>query len=94
MLEEYQDSHQPDGEIIFLAADPAAKIKGVGTALLRELERREAGKTVFLHTDNACTYQFYEHRDFECVVEKDIVLDMGKRMVPLTCFIFSKCINK
>ena len=94
MLQEYRKDHQPDGEIIFLAADPDAQIKGVGTALLHELERREAGKTVFLHTDNACTYQFYEHRGFDRVVEKDIVLDMGKRMVPLTCFIFSKYINK
>ncbi len=34
-------SHAPDGEIIFLAADPDCKIKGVGTALLHALEEKE-----------------------------------------------------
>lgn len=38
--------------------------------LLRELEEREKGKKVFLYTDSACTYQFYEHRGFELAQEK------------------------
>ena len=92
MLARYRETNEPDGEIIFLAADPAAKVKGVGTALLAELERREVGKKLYLFTDDACTYQFYEHRGFERACEADIVLDMGKKKVPLKCFIFSKVI--
>ncbi len=90
MLAEYKENNCPDGEIVFLAADPDTKIKGIGTALLSELERREKGKTVYLYTDNACTYQFYEHRGFERSVEKDIIIDMGTKRVPLKCFLFSK----
>ncbi len=91
-LVHYLQSHTPDGEITFLAADPDCKIKGVGTALLRALEEKEKGKTLYLYTDNACTYQFYEHRGFERVEEKQIVLEMPKGKVPLTCFLYSKTV--
>lgn len=86
----YLNTNTPDGEIIFLAADPNCKIKGVGTALLNALEEREKGKTVFLCTDDACTYQFYEHRGFQRVEEKEVVLEMPKGKVPLKCFVYSK----
>lgn len=93
MFLRYAARHSPDGEIIFLAANPALKIKGTGSCLLRELERREQGKTIYLYTDNACTYQFYEHRGFARVCEKDIVLDLGKKKVPLKCLLYSKVIG-
>lgn len=93
MLRDYVKSNRPGGEIIFLAADPDCGIKGIGTKLLEELERREPGKEVYLYTDNACTYQFYEHRGFECVGEKDITLELGKKSVPLTCFLYRKKFN-
>ena len=91
-LAHYKKSNKPDGEIIFLAADPDAKIKGVGSALLHALEAKIPGKTLYLHTDDACTYQFYEHRAFQRVEEQDIVLEMPKGKVPLKCFIYSKVI--
>ena len=90
LLKHYKENHTSDGEIIFLAADPDCKIKGIGTALLNALEEIEKGKTVYLHTDDACTYQFYEHRGFIRVEEKDIVLELPKGKVPLKCMIFSK----
>lgn len=93
MLQNYLKTNDPDGEIIFLAADPDCGIKGIGTMLLAELEKREEGKKVYLYTDNACTYQFYEHRGFERVGEKDITLDLGKKSVPLTCLLYSKDIK-
>ena len=93
MLKEYLKDNKPDGEIIFLAADLEAKVKGIGTALLNEFEKHEQGKKIFLYTDDACTYRFYEHRGFERAVERDIVLDMGNRTVPLKCFLFSKVIG-
>ncbi len=90
MFEEYRSNHSPDGEIIFLAADPDRKEKGIGSRLLSELARREIGKKVYLYTDNACTYQFYEHRGFERSCEREIMMDMGNKKVPLTCFLYSK----
>ena len=89
-LAHYLQTNKPDGEIIFLAADPEAKIKGVGSALLNALEEKIQGKTLYLHTDDACTYQFYEHRGFQRVEEQDIVLEMPKGSIPLKCFIYSK----
>lgn len=90
LFAKYKETYSPDGEIIFLAADPYAKIKGIGTLLLNELTAIEKGKTVYLYTDNACTYQFYEHRGFERVAEKDVELDLGNKKVPLTCLLYSK----
>ena len=90
MLAEYKRSHSPDGEIIFLAANPDVKVKGIGTMLLNELATRAKGKEIYLYTDNACTYQFYEHRGFDKVGEKDVVLDFGENKVPMTCLMYSK----
>ena len=89
-LKHYLEHHSPDGEIIFLAADPDCKIKGIGTALLNAFEEKEKGKTIFLYTDNACSYQFYEHRGFERVEEKEIIMELPKGKVPLKCFVYSK----
>ena len=94
LFETYCKDNTPDGEIIFLAANPNIKAKGIGSLLLKELEKREPGKQIYLYTDNACTYQFYEHRDFERVGEKEIVLELGKKSVDLTCFLYSKTVEK
>lgn len=90
MLAQYKKTHTPDGEIIFLAANPDVKIKGIGTMLLQELERQAKGKEVYLYTDDACTYQFYEHRGFDKVEQKKTVLDFGEKQVPLTCLLYAK----
>ncbi|GAA0279429.1 GNAT family N-acetyltransferase [Faecalicatena contorta] len=92
LLAHYLKSNMPDGEILFLAADPDCRIKGIGTALLNALEEKEEGKTLYLYTDDACTYQFYEHRGFERAEEKEIILKMPKGRVPLKCFVYSKAI--
>ncbi|MGV3175779.1 GNAT family N-acetyltransferase [Aerococcus suis] len=44
LLQAYQADHHPNGEIIFLAAKPNSRIKGIGTFLLDELTRREKAK--------------------------------------------------
>ena len=90
MFIQYRKQNLPDGEIVFLAANPELKIKGIGSFLLREFERREKGKKIYLYTDNACTYQFYEHRGFERVGEKDIILKLGTKKVELQCLLYSK----
>lgn len=86
----YRQRVRPDGEILFLAVDPDFQGRGVGSALLAALEQVEAGKTFFLQTDDACTYQFYEHRGFVCAEKASIVLGMPKGKIPLTCFLYSK----
>lgn len=90
LYKQYTKDNTPDGEIIFLASNPEIKVKGIGSKLLRELERREKGKKLYLYTDNACTFQFYEHRGFTRSCEKDIVLKLGNKEVPLKCLLYSK----
>ena len=86
---DYTKKHTPDGEIRFLAANPDGKTKGVGTFLLNELAKREAGKEIYLFTDTNCTYQFYEHRGFERIGEKQIVLELTGD-VDLKCLLYRK----
>jgi len=90
MLDEYKKDNKVDGEICFLAADPNIHGKGIGTLLLKELEKREKGKNIYLYTDCNCTYQFYEHKGFERVGEKEIEMDIAGQNVPLTCFLYAK----
>lgn len=86
---DYAKEHKPDGEIRFLSANPDLKVKGIGTKLLNELEKREKGKEIYLFTDDKCTYQFYEHRGFDKVGEEDITLELDKK-VPLKCLLYRK----
>lgn len=90
MLDEYKKNSNPDGEIRFLVKNPDIKVKGIGTILLNELEKRESGKEIYLFTDDQCTYQFYEHRGFEKVKEKEIIMDINKKKIALKCFLYSK----
>lgn len=90
MLKEYVKNASPDGEICFLAADPAVQGKGIGTFLLNELEKREKGNLIYLYTDDNCTYQFYERKGFERSAEEQIEIDLRGKMVPLKCFLYSK----
>lgn len=93
MYNSFCQKKKPDGEIIFLAADPDCKIKGIGTALLSAFEKDEKGKLVYLYTDNACTYQFYEHRGFERSEKRQVVIDLDKKKIPLTCLFYTKKIT-
>ena len=90
MLKEYKEKVKVDGEIVFLAADSNSKVKGIGTKILEEFEKREKGKRVYLYTDDSCTYQFYDHRGFERVKEKSITLNLNNKQVPITCMLYSK----
>ena len=93
MFASFRKKQEPDGEIVFLAADPECKVKGVGTALLSAFEAEETGKLVYLYTDNACTYQFYEHRGFTRSEAKDVVIHLKGKKVPLQCLLYSKAIH-
>lgn len=93
MFRDYCSKNAPDGEIIFLAANPDIEVRGIGSFLLQELERREKGKKVYLYTDDACTYQFYEHRGFERAKQKNVDLVIGSKKVNLWCFLYSKLLG-
>lgn len=94
LLERYQKQAHVEGEIVFLAADPKAKVKGIGSALLAELEKRERGKRVYLFTDDGCTYQFYEHRGFEKVGDETVYLEFGNHSRYLRCLLYSKVLGQ
>ena len=85
---------RPDGEILFFAVDPGLKGKGIGSALLAELERREAGRSIYLLTDDACSWEFYDHRGFRQTEQKDIVIEAPKGSVPLRCFVYYKVMGQ
>ena len=94
MYKSFCEQNTPDGEIVFLAADPESKVRGIGTALLSALEADEPGKLVYLYTDNACTYQFYEHRGFKREQARSITMDLGGKQIPLDCLLYAKKIGK
>lgn len=90
MYAAYRQRRQPDGEITFLAADPLCQGQGAGSFLLNALARRHPGRTVYLYTDDACTYAFYERRGFVRAGETRITMQLGRKTVPLRCFLYSK----
>ena len=61
----------------------------VNQKLLKEYQKREKGKEIYLFTDDQCTYQFYENRGFDKVGEEDIILKLEKE-VPLKCLLYRK----
>lgn len=80
----------PDGEIVFLAADPNCEGQGIGTALIAALEADIPGKTIYLYTDSGCNYQFYDHRGFERAGTCHVIIDIKGKKVPLQCYLYSK----
>ncbi|WP_051920754.1 GNAT family N-acetyltransferase [Bifidobacterium cuniculi] len=88
MRADYLRDHRPDGEILFLTADPHAGVPGIGTALLNELACRESGKEVFLYTDSGCTWQFYERRGFVRYGERTV--RTSRKGPELTCMLYAR----
>lgn len=90
MLDQYCETSHPDGELLFLAIDPEKMGQGIGSFLLSQLESQLPGKTMYLFTDSACTYQFYDRRGFTRAGEKEIVMEITGKVTPLTCMLYSK----
>lgn len=90
MYAEFTKNSTPDGELVFLTADPDFQGRGIGTALLSELAEREKGKQIFLYTDDKCSYEFYEKRGFDRSCERDILMKINGKKIPLKCFLYSK----
>lgn len=90
MLADFTKKNKPDGEMNFLAVEPDLNGMGIGTALLEELSKREKGKLIYLFTDTGCTYQFYDKRNFSRDGEENIIMNLHRKEIPLTCFLYSK----
>ena len=92
MLDNCKRTKHLDGEILFLAANPDIQGKGIGSALLKELEKREKGKNLYLYTDDGCNYKFYEKRGFTREGEKDVEYNDVENPFVLKCFLYSKAL--
>ena len=90
MLKEYSSKYLLAGEVIFLAVDPTSHGHGIGRMLIEELSRRHKGQRIYLFTDSGCSYGFYEHMGFVRVGERDIMMNILSKDVPLKCLLYSK----
>jgi GNAT superfamily N-acetyltransferase len=86
MLKKFKEENEPDGELNFFVVDPKIKSKGIGSILLEELENEAKGKLIYLYSDTGSTYQFYSSRGFNESGKNDVVLELNKNEVSLTCF--------
>lgn len=93
MFTEFDMNNPSFCEIAFMATNPDINRKGVGTLLLNAIEEEARGRDIHLMTDDGCTYQFYEHRGFKRVMERDIVLRMPKGDLPIKCMMYSKIVD-
>ena len=90
MLEALRREGEPDGELLFLAADPALRGRGTGTALLEALAADIPGRTLYLYTDSACTYQFYDRRGFRRAGDREVFLPLKSGELTLRCLLYVK----
>jgi ribosomal protein S18 acetylase RimI-like enzyme len=93
MMAEFTKDKKPDGEIVFLAVDPAIHGRGIGSLLLNQLEQDEKGKLIYLYTDSGSTYQFYEKRGFIRAAQRDVKLKIHNQEVSLSCFLYCKTLE-
>ena len=91
IYDEYTKTNKPNGEILLFVVDPKMKGKGIGTLLLKEMEKDLKNKEVFLYTDIGCTYQIYEHRGFTKEQEIEYFDEFKKGL--MKCFLYSKKIK-
>lgn len=90
MLASFRQQAKPDGEICFLAADPNIQGKGIGSKLLKAVEKSAKGQLLYLYTDDDCSYQFYDYKGFDRSEQRTITFGSGNDATPLKCFLYSK----
>jgi GNAT superfamily N-acetyltransferase len=93
MLAVYKARQPVDGELNFLAVDPALNGQGIGSQLLAELERREKGKRIYLFTNTGNSFYFYERKGFERVDCRNIAIVMHGKSIPHDCYLYSKVLG-
>ena len=89
-LTRYSETHSPDVELSFLAADPDRVGQGIGSFLLNAFEQQVAGKNIYLFTDSACTWQFYEKRGYLREAEKVVSFNILGKESEISCFLYAK----
>lgn len=75
--------------IKFFAVHPEVKRQGIGTKLLKELEKLESGERFIYIQIRSSTYQFYIHRCF-AVKERENIRLKWKWRSTVNTFLFSK----
>ncbi|MBQ8001925.1 MAG: GNAT family N-acetyltransferase [Clostridia bacterium] len=87
---EYKKHSSPAGEITFLVVKCNMQNKGIGTLLLNELEKSLKGEEIFVHTDDVCTYQFYEKSGFDKKMQKDVAINTVNEKMSVSCLLYTK----
>lgn len=93
MLSDYRKHNSPDGEIGYLAVDPDSQGRGVATFMLNELAKRRPGSQIYLYTDEACSYKFYDYSGFERVGRRVQKLDFGREPFFMNLYMYSKTLE-
>ena len=87
LLSEYLSDHSPDGKIIFLAANPDIPIKGLGTRLLNELQKRVQGKEIYLLQIVLVRINFMKSAVFNVKKKKDFIKIAQQKLIFSACSI-------
>lgn len=77
-IDMYTKKEKPDGQLNFFVVNPNLNGKGIGTKIINEFKRQYSNMKVFLFTDDQCSFEFYEHRNFRKVYEGDTVLHLTR----------------
>ena len=90
LLSRFLLRYTAEGEITFLAVNPALKRQGVGRQLVEELATRHEGKRVYVFSDEECDFGFYDHMRFTKEEEEAVSLVCSTGRMVLPCFLYSK----
>ena len=90
LFAQYEKAHAPDGEITFLAADPALEGQGTGTRLLRSWRGARRQGVLPCTRTTAATSPFTNIAASSAPGERDIVMELNGKRVPLRCFLYRR----
>lgn len=90
MLESLKGRTTLYGEVLLLVANPKKRRSGIGSALLRELEKKYPGEFFYLFTDDGCDYPFYEKKGFSLEGKEQIEMELEGKKVPVMCLMYGK----
>ncbi|WP_461612488.1 GNAT family N-acetyltransferase [Clostridium sp. Marseille-QA1073] len=83
--------HLFSGNIELLALSEQCRGLGIGKALvdnLFEYVKSKSVKSIYLYTDTACNYGFYDHTGFKRLDSKEITMNLKPRSSKKTIFLY------
>lgn len=96
ILEIYQDFSRKhkgefDGVLTLFAVNEECRGLGVGKELLSRLfdylQKQNVGR-IYLYTDTTCSYEFYEHKGFERLEEKQLTVTREEKPFRMNVFLY------